>query len=612
MSSYPPPSRPPLPLNWKQQRTQQRNQWRAQRDLYRAQRRGSIVGPLLVIGIGVIFLLLQTRRLSSVLFWSWYGRWWPTLLVGFGVILLLEWALDRWLTHRRLLEDPDPATPFLGTPRRVLGGGVIFLLLLLIAGGIASSAVGNGSHSDLFAKSFNLNQDNLDEFLGDKHESDETLAHTIAANASITINNPHGDVFVSGTSPDGQLHLTVHKQVFSRSDEDANHKEVELAPHFDGTDSSLSVTVPSVDGSRADITLMIPGASAIAITANHGDVHVNSLKAALSLTSNHGDTEISDITGGIATHSNSNSGSTSAHNVTGSLAVEGRGHDLTISDVSGTVSINGDFFGTTHLERIRGAVKFHTSRTELQFASLVGEVEISPDSGLTVARAAGPLSLNTRNRNITLDHVSGDCSVTNHNGSVNLTSALPLGNISVENRNGSVDLTLPNNANFTVQADTSNGDLENEFSLPSGGSENHPSLRGTVGAGGPLVRINTTQGDVSLKRSGAATVLVAPPPPPTAPAPPSIPPEASAAIQEALREADAAKAQGAVSVQEAMKQATAARQDADRQLKAAQLQVKAAREAAAKIQQQVRQQMDQERRAARGHSHASQDPEDPH
>ncbi len=133
--------------------------------------------------------------------------------------------------------------------------------------------------------------------------------------------------------------------------------------------------------------------------------------------------------------------------------------------------MNGEFFGTTHLQHITGNVLFHTSRTDFRLARLDGEIEISPNADLSADQAVGPLTLATRNRNITLDRVAGDVSVTNRNGSVDLTSAPPLGNITVENRNGSVNVTLPEQAGFSVQAETTNGDLENDFSIAQQGSD---------------------------------------------------------------------------------------------------------------------------------------------
>src|SRR5271168_3797791 len=104
MANYPPPypppgapGGPPYGNDWKYQRRMLKDQARAQRDMFRAQRdayryrarslrRSSILGPLVLISIGVIFLLIQTGHLQGYRFWEWYSRFWPFLLVGAGVI----------------------------------------------------------------------------------------------------------------------------------------------------------------------------------------------------------------------------------------------------------------------------------------------------------------------------------------------------------------------------------------------------------------------------------------------------------------------------------------------------------------------------------------------
>ena len=45
--------------------------------------------------VGVLALLMETGRMSAARFWSWYGQWWPVLLIGIGLVLLAEYFVDR-------------------------------------------------------------------------------------------------------------------------------------------------------------------------------------------------------------------------------------------------------------------------------------------------------------------------------------------------------------------------------------------------------------------------------------------------------------------------------------------------------------------------------------
>ena len=564
MANYPPPypppgapSGPPYGNDWKYQRRMLKEQMRAQRDMVRAQRdayryqarsmrRSSILGPLVLITLGVLFLLVQTGRLQGHYLWDWYARYWPFLLVGAGVILLLEWAYDQYA------QSDSTHPPY----RRRVGGGVVTLLILLAVTGVIFSGIRSGGSSKLFPD-LNLNQDNWDEFMGDKHESDQTIVQAFPAGASLNVDNPRGDVTITGTSDDNQIHVAVHKDVYSRSDSDADSKAQRLTPVLNTNGNTVTLNVPTVESTRADLTITLPANVSPVVNANHGDIKISSIKGPVRVTANHGDVEISAITGDVNARINNGNNDFSAHSVTGQVNLEGRAHDTTFSDLSGPVSIRGDFFGDTHCEHIRGPFRFHTSRTDLQLSRLDGDIEIGNNAELNASNAVGPVTLTTYSRNITLDRIAGDIFVTNRNGSVDVTSAPPLSSVTIENRNGSVSVTVPEEATFAYQLDASNGDIQSEFNqikIPDGGLQKK-TVSGTVGSGGPLIRITTSQGDVAIKKGSIQPL------PPTPPAPPKItlePPTAPAPVSNSVK-------QSVHDAQQSAKEATAAAKRAEAQ-----------------------------------------------
>jgi len=564
---------PPGPYrnDYKYQRRMMRDQARAQRDMWKAQRaayraqyrgmhRGSIVGPILVITIGVLFLLVQTHKLPADLLWNWFGNYWPLLLIGVGAVVLAEWAVDQFL-HRN---DPNPYF------RRSIGGGVVALIIVMVVLGVVFEGVHDGGRQ-FFAHNFDLNQDDIDTFLGDKHESDQTLAQAFPAQGSLEVDNPRGDVTISGTSDDNQIHVIAHKEIYTRTDSDAASKAQQLSPNLtSGSDGALQLRLPAIEGARVDLIITLPAASGQTVMANHGDIHLTGIKGPVTLTANHGDMEVSAIAGSVNAHIQNAKSSFTANNIDGPLSLEGRGDDVTITGIEGPVSMQGDFFGSTHLERIRGGFKFHSSRTDFQIAQLDGEANFTDDD-LSADQAVGPVLLSTRNRNITLDRITGDINVTNRNGKVDVTSAPPMGNVTVENRNGEVSVTLPDQASFHVSAEPSDADIENDFSFPVVENNNRKSVTGTVGKGSSTIKIATTQEDVAIKRANVAPL------PPMPPLPPVLPPEAKQAIRdaqragdEARRAGDAARRAGDDARREAQRTADEARKAADEAKKAVQ------------------------------------------
>lgn len=244
MASYP----PPFSNDPRVQRRILRDQARLQQLQLRRARRSSILGPLLVIAIGVIFLLVQIGRLPSTALFFWFARWWPLLLVIFGFIRLLEWLLDQ----RRRTDSPGAPAP-----QRSLGFGVTLLLALLVIAGVASSIARTRAGS-LFGHNLELNPDNIEQFLGNKHESTQTLTETCPPGTALTIDNQHGNVSVSGTSGDSQLHATIRTQVFTRSDSEAAAKVRQIATQVDRSGNQLTLSIPAVSGSSAEISITLP------------------------------------------------------------------------------------------------------------------------------------------------------------------------------------------------------------------------------------------------------------------------------------------------------------------------------------------------------------------
>jgi len=522
MSSYPPPPPPPPaggpyppPYNpytmraqaramrqaAKAQRRAARLQWQMQR---RSLRRGSVVGPLLILALGIVFLLGQLGRLSWSWSLDWFGRWWPAVLIVAGLLLLLEWSLDR----RRHAYGGH-----------ALGGGVISLLIFMAFVGIFSHVVVRGL--DWRDHTFGPDFSHLDHIFGEQHDAYEDISSAIPAGATLTIRNPHGAVTVTGSSTDGQVHVNVHKQAYAWHDSEVESKERVLQPTFSSAGKDVVLTVDPVQGGQADLTITVPTTSAVIINAGHGDISVNQLHAPVTLSANHGDVDINGITGDVQASISDDNASLTLHSITGNVTIEGHSGDIEVADVTGALKLQGEFFGSTHVEHVNGPLRFQSNRTNFSAARLDDEFSIQHDS-LDASQLLGPVVLKTSNKNITLDRVQGDVDLTDSNGAVAVTNAAPLGAIEIQNRHGSVDLGLPAGSGFVLSAQTRNGDMENDFSLSSQDQNDTHVLHGTIAGGGPNVTITTSDGDVTVRKSSVASLPPTPPPFPTAPAPPKI------------------------------------------------------------------------------------------
>jgi DUF4097 and DUF4098 domain-containing protein YvlB len=467
---------------------QARAQARAQRAYWRYQTRScssSIVRPLVLVGAGVIALLIETGKLPANLFWNWWGHWWPVLLIAIGVLLLIEYFVDR--------HNPCAGSRGLG--------GVVGLVVLLALIGWGSSGFNH----------WGWQQGNWNNFwgsLGPEYNNDLQLAHPLAVGAGMTpvvnIENPNGDVIVTA-STDGQIHLTGHQVAHIGSQDKANQLFADTRPQIDPTATGANIVVPSRDNLSDDLTVELPPQSSAVIRSDHGDVTVEGLKSNADITANRGDVRVQDM--GSDVHVQMQHGDFSARNVQGSVTMSGRGGDVTLSQVQGGASINGEFFGDTHLEQIGGQVQFRSSRTQITVPHLLGSMTL--DSGdLGIQQASGPITIAAHAKDMDLTGITGGLNIQDNDGDISVSTGLPLGDIRIANHTGDVTLTVPSNANFNFRGTTSQDEnLQTSFSLPVVTQDGQQMAQGKVGSGGVTVDISTTHGSLELNKGDAAVPM---------------------------------------------------------------------------------------------------------
>lgn len=475
----------------------------AYRASYRVPSRGSLLGPIFLVVIGVFALLITTHRINIAYFWQWYGHWWPLILIGAGVLLALESLVFSRYSRIRL------------------GGGVVILIVILVALGIA--AAHNHVNWTAVGDQLNVGDDvDLSQIFGTKHEASEQIIHALPVNATVVIQNPRGNITVtssSETASDSQIHLTLHKTVYSSTDSETQRTMQALEPLITLNGSVMTIHMPAQtevseydltgkavawktsklsDHQTADMNITLPANVSVQIHAGHGDVTVNGRKAAITINADHGDVQLHGITGPVRVAMRQ--GDFSASNIQGNLNLSGHMNDVTLSQITGVAALDGDFFGDVHLEKLFGPAHLHSSRTDIQLARLVGSATLDGDD-LTVENATGPVSVATQAKDIALRRVTGEMRVNNSNGDVKIDALDPVGAMNIENRNADVQVTLPNDAKFSVKATAADGDIQNDFNLSAQDNNNRSSLSGAVAGGGPLIRISTEKGDIRVHKS---------------------------------------------------------------------------------------------------------------
>ena len=491
---------------WRVYREQQRAAWRAQRDAWRAQRQAmkysygsaygprvpSLVGPIILLAIGIVGLLVALGYIPGYSFWGWYAEWWPLILIVAGLAMLAEWYIDM----RRK------------TPVRRSSGFIGLLILLAVVGICVSGARGsmnwmrmNFGNNDFF-NHFGMPEHNVDKQVFDS---------AVPANASINVDVPRGDISIAaGDGPN--LQVQAHEVAYANSDEDAKKIFDAVAPHFTVSGSTVSVQAQGNENGRLNLIITVPKSAHFAVSAGHGDVSATGLGAGISITAPHGDTRLSSIAGPVEMHFSGGKHDFSAHQIQGDISLEGNCNNLTFSDIQGRITTNGEILGEVHMANVSAPISIHTSVTDLQVANLPGELTLDSND-LRVVEAKGAVHVVTHDKDVNLSQIYGDSFVQDSTGDISVSPAGAYG-IQATNAKGGVDVMLPPNAAGTIEGRTQNGDIESDYELAVSGDENK-TVTGKIGAGGPKIVLSAVNGDLRIKKG--------PPVPPTPPRAPGAP-----------------------------------------------------------------------------------------
>jgi DUF4097 and DUF4098 domain-containing protein YvlB len=515
----PPPFPPYDPkTQWRVYREQQKAAWRAQRDAWKAQRYAwkagyggaygprvpSIVGPVILIGVGVVALLVVSGHIAANDFWSWYGRWWPLLLILAGLGLLAEWALD--------LRRETPV-------RR--SGSFVGLIIFLAFLGFASAG---WHHMGPWVNNWdnNNNGDFFNSFGMPEHDNDQQVLNSqIPANSSIDIENPRGDVSI--TAGDGSnVEVQAHEVAFA--DSDAGAKKIFDAEAAQVKVSGNAVLIKSEGNNtgRVNLTVTVPKTAKVTVNAAKGDVTAAGLGAGINLSSTNGDTHLNSIAGSVLVHFSNGRHDFSAHQIAGDLSADGDCNDFTLSEIKGRVSTRGDIYGEVHVENVTGPLSIHTSRTDVQIAELPGDLTFDSDN-LHVNESKGLVRVVTHSKDVDLSQIYGDSYVENRDARISVEPAGPF-SVEAKDSKGDVEVTLPPNASGSVNVHTHNGDIVSDYPLPNSPEGENKTAAFTIGSGSSKIVLSSDNGDVRIKKGSAFPA--APPVPgapdvPAAPAPPN-------------------------------------------------------------------------------------------
>lgn len=464
----------------------------------RRQRRRSYAGPFVLIVLGIVFLLGNLHMLSWARIGTWFAHYWPVLLILWGVIKLIE--------YQQAQRE--------GTTPPGIGAGGILLVVFIVVSGLMATQASRFNWGEL-RDHMNIDDEDINNIFGDTYSFDDHLEQDFPAGATLKVLDDHGAVSVHA-SDDNKITVVVHKRIGAENQSDADNYNNQTKPTITiiGGLVTLDAKVHAAGDHpvETELDISLPRKAPVSITSRRGEVSVIGRDGNLEINAQRADTSAEDIIGSLKL--NLERSSAKLDHITGDVQIEGRLNEVAVSDVKGGAQLNGEFQESVKLTRISKTVNFKSSRTDLEFSRIDGELDLDSDD-LRADQITGPLHLATRSKNIHLDAVSGDVRVQNDNGEVEV-GMRSLGNVQIDSRNGDVRLSVPDKAGFHIEARTRDGEIQSDFDEVKVENNEHESkASGSVGNGASHVVLNNEHNGIEIRRASAST--------PAIPATPAIP-----------------------------------------------------------------------------------------
>ncbi len=250
-------------------------------------RRSSIIGPLILIILGVLFLVRNVWR--DIPLMDLLARYWPYLLIAWGVIRLIEifwWVLES---------KPIPASG-------ISGGEWLLVVFICLLGASVYAA----QHSNWLPTVRGWRGVVLD--LGESYQYPlASVEKPCPKNCRVTIESFQGNARISGAS-DTVVRASGRESVrsFRQTEADQASKQTPLELVQQGDEIIIRTNQDRATGHLrviSDLEITVPTDSSIEAHGRYGDVNIQ--------------------------------------NVNGSVNLEGRGQDVELSNVGGPVTVSG-------------------------------------------------------------------------------------------------------------------------------------------------------------------------------------------------------------------------------------------------------------------------------
>jgi lia operon protein LiaG len=157
------------------------------------------------------------------------------------------------------------------------------------------------------------------------------------------------------------------------------------------------------------------------------------------------------------------------------------------------IYIPQEFSGGISAETISGSFKTGKFNLEnFEFKSLSGSLEAS-------SLSASDIKINSTSGKVVLSDVEGGIDISNISGNVELILRSIISDLNIKTISGRVVVSLPGKSEFNFEFGSISGSIKNEFGAQIKFSDGR-NIEGKVGTGVNKLTVNTTSGEIKIKK----------------------------------------------------------------------------------------------------------------
>ena len=180
---------------------------------------------------------------------------------------------------------------------------------------------------------------------------------------------------------------------------------------------------------------------------------------------------------------------------------ETSGGNISLDDLDGRAKLNTSG-GNLSIGTVTGQVDAKTSGGNISVDGSNADVDVNTSGGnIQIGEVGGMVRATTSGGNISVDEVNGDLTARTSGGQITARLATqPQGRSILQTSGGGITVYLAEEISVNLEAETSAGRVHSDVDVTVQGEIKKDRLRGTINGGGPVLELDTSAGDIHIRR----------------------------------------------------------------------------------------------------------------